>query len=589
MGSTPRQHRRARDRRRTRRPGRRLRGHRRRKAGHDPRAGVGERTSAARRSGRSAGSCSSTPRAAPDGREGRPGARPAGLARHRRLRPRRGPLAAASGRRPTSSSRRARSGRGCSERGIGFFPVVGWAERGGGLATGHGNSVPAVPHHVGHRAGGRGARSSSGCARRSPTAARRCCSATGSTSSSSRAVRSSGRAEPCSRRTTPSAARPPTAIEVGDFEHPRRERRSCASGGIGGNFDLVRKHWPAADGSAAGGSRCPASRRSSTAGCSPSPRMRVPTSSTRTACGPTPRASATGRRSGRTTASASCPGPRACWLDATGRRLPAPNFPGFDTVATTQHIGTTGHQHTWFVLTQSIIEKEFALSGSEQNPDLTGKSVRELAKQRLGKGATGRSRRSWSTARTSWSPTRSTTLLDGMERLSADITGGASGARPRPGARRDRGARPRARERLLEGRAAERDPPVRGTYRGDKLIRVAKPHRILDPKHGPADRACGCTCSPASRWAASRPTCPAAPSAPTAPRSRPVRCGRGERLRRRRDARLPRARGHLPRRLHLQRPHRGKGRRVSELASRSGASRAHGRAWCVSRVQGPDS
>ena len=33
--------------------------------------------------------------------------------------------------------------------GVRFFPVVGWAERGGGLATGHGNSVrlgdPAVP------------------------------------------------------------------------------------------------------------------------------------------------------------------------------------------------------------------------------------------------------------------------------------------------------------------------------------------------------------------------------------------------------------------------------------------------------------
>ncbi|HEU5242187.1 MAG TPA: FAD-dependent oxidoreductase, partial [Ornithinibacter sp.] len=28
------------------------------------------------------------------------------------------------------------------ERGISFFPVVGWAERGGYTATGHGNSVP---------------------------------------------------------------------------------------------------------------------------------------------------------------------------------------------------------------------------------------------------------------------------------------------------------------------------------------------------------------------------------------------------------------------------------------------------------------
>src|SRR5690606_19576395 len=77
------------------------------------------------------------------------------------------------------------------------------------------------------------------------------------------------------------------------------------------------------------------------------------------------------------------------WFDATGKRLPVPLFPGFDTLGTLEYLRSTGHDHSWFVLTQSIIEKEFALSGSEQNPDLTGKSVRELLKQRLGKGATG--------------------------------------------------------------------------------------------------------------------------------------------------------------------------------------------------------
>ena len=81
------------------------------------------------------------------------------------------------------------------------------------------------------------------------------------------------------------------------------------------------------------------------------------------------------------------PGPSSLWLDATGRRLPVPLFPGFDTLGTLAHIGTTGHEHTWFVLTQKIIEKEFALSGSEQNPDITGKSIRELLKTRVGSGA----------------------------------------------------------------------------------------------------------------------------------------------------------------------------------------------------------
>jgi uncharacterized protein len=80
------------------------------------------------------------------------------------------------------------------------------------------------------------------------------------------------------------------------------------------------------------------------------------------------------------------PGPSSLWLDATGKRLPVPLFPGFDTLGTLEHIGRTGHEHTWFILTQRIIEKEFALSGSEQNPDLTGRDFR-LLMQRLGKGA----------------------------------------------------------------------------------------------------------------------------------------------------------------------------------------------------------
>src|SRR5205085_607331 len=80
------------------------------------------------------------------------------------------------------------------------------------------------------------------------------------------------------------------------------------------------------------------------------------------------------------------PGPSSLWLDATGRRLPAPLFPGFDTLGTLEHIMRTGYDYTWFVLTQRIIEREFALSGSEQNPDLTGKDVRQVL-QRVKKGA----------------------------------------------------------------------------------------------------------------------------------------------------------------------------------------------------------
>ena len=80
----------------------------------------------------------------------------------------------------------------------------------------------------------------------------------------------------------------------------------------------------------------------------------------------------------RPRASGSCPARRRCGSTATAVVCPAPYFPGFDTLGTLAHLRQTGHDHSWFVLTQKVIEKEFALSGSEQNPDLTGKSVRQV-------------------------------------------------------------------------------------------------------------------------------------------------------------------------------------------------------------------
>src|SRR5260370_21831982 len=81
------------------------------------------------------------------------------------------------------------------------------------------------------------------------------------------------------------------------------------------------------------------------------------------------------------------PGPSSMWFDATGTRLPSPLFPGSDTLGQLQYIVSTGYDYSWFVLTQSIIKKEFALSGSEQNPDLTSKSWRMTARRATNKGA----------------------------------------------------------------------------------------------------------------------------------------------------------------------------------------------------------
>lgn len=78
------------------------------------------------------------------------------------------------------------------------------------------------------------------------------------------------------------------------------------------------------------------------------------------------------------------PGPSSLWLDPAGKRLPYPNIPGADTLGTLQYITTHNHPYTWFLLNRAIIKKEFALSGSEQNPDLTGKSI-WLTLRRMGK------------------------------------------------------------------------------------------------------------------------------------------------------------------------------------------------------------
>jgi predicted oxidoreductase len=172
------------------------------------------------------------------------------------------------------------------------------------------------------------------------------------------------------------------------------------------------------------------------------------------------------------------PGPSSLWLDALGRRLPPPLFPGFDTLGTLEHIAKTGYDHTWFILTQKIIEKEFALSGSEQNPDLTGKSIRKV----LGRVLPGAP------------PPVEAFKEKGADFVVAktlpELVRGMNGLTPEP--LLDLAAVERevtARDRQLDN-PFQKDAQItaiRGAraYRGDRLIRVAAPHRLLDPKAGP--------------------------------------------------------------------------------------------------------
>ena len=193
------------------------------------------------------------------------------------------------------------------------------------------------------------------------------------------------------------------------------------------------------------------------------------------------------------------PGPSSLWLDATGTRLPAPFFPGFDTLGTLGHLRTTGHDYSWFVLTQKIIEKEFALSGSEQNPDLTGKDVKLLL-SRVKAGAPGPVEAFKQHGADFVVADSLPELVAGMNRV------GEPGAHRRGGpAAADRAAGPRARQRVHQGRPDHRDP------RGPQL-----PRRQADPGRHPAPAA-----RPEGRPADRRTPPHPDPQDPRRPRDRP--------------------------------------------------------------------
>ena len=173
------------------------------------------------------------------------------------------------------------------------------------------------------------------------------------------------------------------------------------------------------------------------------------------------------------------PGPSSMWFDAEGNRLPAPCLPGFDTLSTLKHILSTGYDYSWFVLTQKIIEKEFALSGSEQNPDLTSKKWMEVIKARLGKGATEQ-------VEAFKQKGEDFVVRDDLESLVAGMNQIAGGSLIDLEKLK---SQIEARDREVDNKFSK-DAQIMAinsarNYLGDKLIRTAKPHKILDPASGP--------------------------------------------------------------------------------------------------------
>jgi uncharacterized protein len=359
--------------------------------------------------------------------------------------------------------------------GVRFFPIVGWAERGGMTATQHGNSVPRF-----HITWGTGPGLLEPFIWRVREAQKRAQVQIKFRHRVRELTAVAGAVTGCRGEILEDSAAPRSAPSsrnaTGEFNF-EAQTVVIASGGIGGNPHLVRQFWPSRLGTppsfmVAGvpdyvdGSMITAAEAAGAAAINRD-RMWHYTEGVKNYA---PVWTGHGIRI--------IPGPSTLWLDARGNRLPAPLFPGFDTLGTLSYLRSTGFDYSWFVTNQRIVGKEFALSGSEQNPDLTGKSVR----QTLQRGRPGaltpvvrfqRQGEDWITAR------NVKELAARMNELAAD--GALSPERVV--------YEIESRDREIENKFTK-DAQIMAirntrTYLGDRLVRVAKPHRVLDPAAGP--------------------------------------------------------------------------------------------------------
>ena len=247
------------------------------------------------------------------------------------------------------------------------------------------------------------------------------------------------------------------------------------------------------------------------------------------------------------------PGPSSMWFDATGKRLPAPLFPGSDTLGQLHYIMSTGYDYSWFILTQSIIKKEFALSGSEQNPDLTGKSWRMTIKRATNKGAPAPVEAFKEKGADFIVRDNLSELVSAMNALSGDNLLKLDHITAQIEARDREITNPYVKDaQVMNIHNARR-------YIGDKLIRTAKPHRILDPDHGPliAVKLNILTRKTLGGFETDLDLRVFGDERPDHPGT--LRRRRSRRLRRRRRARLSFAGRHVPRRLPVLGQERGTG------------------------------
>ncbi len=361
------------------------------------------------------------------------------------------------------------------KQGLKLFPVVGWAERGGYTATGHGNSVPRF-----HVTWGTGPGVLEPFIRRVQKGVEQGLVRYCFRHRVTELLKTNGAVTGVSGEILESSlverGAPSTRNAIGEFSF-HAPSTIITTGGIGGNHDLVRQNWPPRMGT-------------------PPKKMiqGVPDHVDGLMLGIVERnggnlinrdrmwhypegvqnyAPIWNRHAIRILS-----GPSPLWMDARGKRLPTPLFPGFDTIGSLEYITKTGYDYSWFVLTQKMIEKEFVLSGSEQNPDLTNRSIRLLMKRILPgapapieafkeKGEDFIVRKTLPELVQAMNSLTGDNLIDYAE-FEREIL---------------------ARDREMDN-TFSKDAQVMAlrnarTYRGDKLIRVATPHKILDPAAGP--------------------------------------------------------------------------------------------------------
>jgi predicted oxidoreductase len=360
-------------------------------------------------------------------------------------------------------------------QGVKLFPVVQWAERGGYLATGHGNSVPRF-----HVTWGTGPGVLEPFVRRVREAAdqglvtlrfRHRVTGLTTTDGTVDGVHGEVLAASDVERGTASSRE-----ATGEFLL-RAQAVIVTSGGIGGNHDLVRQNWPERYG------KPPRTMISGVPDHVDGMMLGVVTAAGGNLINPdrmwhypegihnyAPIWSRHGIRI--------LSGPTPLWLDAHGHRLPAPLFPGFDSLGALEAIGRSGYDHSWFLLNRRIIEREFALSGSEQNPDLTGRSVRQVLRRAL-PGAVGPVQEFVRQGKDFLVRADLPSLVKAMNALTGEDLVDPAALAAEVTARDLQVATGLGKDAQVTAIRAARE------FLGDRLIRVSPPHRLLDPAAGP--------------------------------------------------------------------------------------------------------